>query len=143
MENISQNEKVMKNAQYRKSAGIAFFNATNSAIEMVKAEGKQYKVVKKGGKNFKKLIPTEDRIEYWKQHFLTKYTKYYGEVIANIGMNYIAKDTIEMLNKCKTKEEFIKSWLSLSEDERRDGDIIKTKDLIKAKFIVKQTNEKA
>jgi len=104
---------------------------------MVKLEGKQYKQVKK----VKKEIPINERIEFWKTYFLREYTKYYSEVIANIGTNYNAKDTIERLNKCKTKHEFVKLWLSLSEDERRDGDIIKTKDLIKTKFLLNEKTQ--
>ena len=35
----NEQEKIMKDAQYRKGLSIAFFNATNAAVEMVKLEG--------------------------------------------------------------------------------------------------------
>lgn len=136
-------DKVLKNAQYRKTMGIAWFNATNSAIEMVKAEqlmgmfdgralkneiesskklpkGKKEKVIK-----LIKVPSMEERLVYWRDKFLEEHKDYYAKVIAQIGQVYDAVKTIEILKSAKTKGELKLAWMALSEDERHDGEIRK------------------
>lgn len=115
-------DKVLKDAQYRKNLSIAYFNATNSAIEMVKFE--------------KPKTPKQRmiRLEKWRAYFLDAHQKHYANVIAKIGSNYDALTTIAKLKKVKTMAELKNTWLFLSEDERHDQEIIKVKDKLKAKY---------
>ena len=105
----SINEKLLKDAQFRKGLSIAFFNATNSAIEMIKAQGD---------------VTKEAFIE-WRDWFLSEHAKYYAETIAKIGLPYNPQQAIEKLRATNNAEEFKKVWLELSEDERRNEVIIK------------------
>ena len=106
-ENI--NGKLLKDAQYRKGLSIAFFNATNSAIEMVKAEGDI----------------TKEGFIAWRDWFLTEHAKYYAETIAKIGLPYDPQEAIKKLKATSGAEEFENVWLELSEDERRNEDVMK------------------
>lgn len=110
-------ENVIKNAQYRKNLSIAFFNATNSAIELVKTD-------------YIKDTDLKKFIVDWRDWFLEEHKKYYAETIANIGGNYNTTNTIAKLGTAKNVEELKTIWLNLSEDERRDPEIFKaTQDL--------------
>lgn len=120
-------EKLIKDAQYRKGLSIAFFNATNSAISLLTPLIKDWDDLNKAIK----YIPD------MRSHFLEEHKKYYTEVIANIGKNYKVEESIKKLESAKTLEELRSNWLLLSEDERRDGDIIKV-----AKKLKKEFNEK-
>lgn len=128
-------EQVMKDAQYRKGMGIAWFNATNSAIEMVKMEqamGFFSDKISVKGKKAKKAHTIEERIAYWRNHFLEAHKGYYAEVIAKIGAPYKAEDTIARVKKTKDYKELAKLWNSISEDERRDVEIRKAVNELKA-----------
>jgi len=111
-------EQILKNAQYRKGLSIAFFNATNNAIEIIKLELENE--LANGNED-----SLSDRIKDWRDWLLEEHKNYYAEVIAKIGVTYNSKETIEKLKTAKTVEELKSMWISLSEDERRDGDIIK------------------
>ncbi len=119
-------EKLIRDAQYRKGLSIAFFNATNSAISLVSAT-----LDKKTGASDDQLLI---RISQLRDHFIEQHKMYYAEVIANIGKNYNTQNTIESLKEAKDTEQLKWKWLSLSEDERRDGDIIKVKESIKKSY---------
>jgi len=121
MENID--DKILQNAQYRKSLSIAYFNAINAAIELVK-------------KITPELNDTDVKHEIvnWRNFFLEEHKKYYATVIANIGVNYRADETIAKLKKVESLEGLKNAWLALSEDERRDGEIIKVKNELKEKY---------
>jgi hypothetical protein len=80
-------------------------------------------------------VPTkEDRIAYWRDKFLEDHKEYYGSVIANIGTNYKADESILKLQKAKSAEDLSTAWRLLSADERRDGEIIKVAQELKHKF---------
>lgn len=114
-------EKILKDAQYRKGLSIAFFNATNSAVALVESLD----------------IPKNDVIKEvikMRDLFLEEHKNYYSRVIANVGQSYVAEDTIKKLKKTKNVEELRSVWLSLSEDERRDGEILKVKTELKTKY---------
>ena len=119
--NQSQDDKIIQNAQYRKSLSIAFFNATNAAIEMCKGLNIHEEKTKE------KIIEVRD----W---FLEEHKNYYASVIANIGQNYETKESIAKLKEVKTLEDLQTAWRLLSEDERRDGEIIKVAQLLKKSF---------
>jgi hypothetical protein len=114
-------EKILKDAQYRKGLSIAFFNATNSAISMC------------AGMNVHEKATLEKVIEL-RDFFLEEHKNYYAKVIANVGQNYQSKDTIKKLKKTKNIDDLKSVWLSLSEDERRDGDILKIKAELKEEY---------
>jgi len=117
-------EQLLKDAQYRKSLSISFFNATNSAISLVATE-------KEVWKDEKAMLDTVVR---YRNFFLEEHKNYYAQNIANVGQNYKSKDTIEKLKTAKTLEELKSLWISLSEDERRDGEIIKEVNLLKKQY---------
>lgn len=116
-----EDEQILKNAQYRKSLAIAYFNATNAAIELLKNSGK-------------KDTELQEDVVAWRDWFLAEHKRYYAENIANIGKPYDAKETIKNLKVETTLEGLKKAWLLLSEDERRDDEIIKAVKELKAKY---------
>lgn len=114
-------DKIIRDAQYRKGLSIAFFNATNSAIAIMT----------------KQILPDDEMqagIEFWRNWFLDSHKEYYSTVIANVGANYNAVTTIEKLKATKTLEELKSVWLSLSQDERRDEEILKVTNTLKQKY---------
>lgn len=120
---INENDKIMKDAQFRKSLSISFFNATNSAIAMLTAD---------------KINMTSEEMEAyitkWRNWFLDTHKEYYATVIANVGINYKAEDSIKKLQDAKNVEDLNIAWRMLSADERRDGEIIKVAQQLKKKY---------
>lgn len=116
----SNNDNVLKDAQYRKSLSIAFFNATNAAIEMCKGMNIHEK------ETLAKIIELRD-------FFLEEHKNYHASVIAKIGAPYKAEVAVELLNASQNLEHLKNIWQSLSEDERRDPLVIKAKDVMKKK----------
>lgn len=122
-----ENNKLIKDAQYRKGLSIAFFNATNSAIALIAP-----REIADRDEALKEVVRARD-------FFLTEYQNYYATVIANVGLNYKSEDSIAKLEATKTKEELDKAWRELSEDERRDGEIRKVAQKLNKQY----KNEKA
>lgn len=118
------NADILKDAQYRKGLSIAFFNATNASIALIASEP-QLRVDEEA------MIKNVLRI---RDLFLEEHKNYYATVIANVGANYKSEDTIAKLNATKNYEELKSVYLSLSEDERRDGDVIKVAQSLKEKY---------
>lgn len=114
MANNNINDKILKDAQYRKGLSIAFFNATNATIELAKVMFPDMQGV--DAKSF---------IQEWRTWFLEEHKNYYATVIANVGKNYKAEDAIKKLEGVKNKEELNSVWLLLSQDERQDEEIRK------------------
>jgi hypothetical protein len=117
-------EQIIKNAQYRKGLSIAFFNATNASIELVS-----------------KFIPQDEKIEdikktisEWRDWFLEEHKNYYAKVVANVGQKYNVLETIKKLQNTKTLEELKSAWIASSEDERRDGEIIREVNILKKSY---------
>src|SRR3990167_5643941 len=115
------NEKIIKDAQYRKGLSIAFFNAANVAIEIVKKEFEF--------RNADENKPdVEKRLRFWRDWLLEEHKNYYATVIANVGVNFKVEETIKKLESTKSLAELQNIWLSLSEDERRNDAVIKVKE---------------
>lgn len=114
-------EKLIKDAQYRKGLSIAFFNATNAAIEMCKGLNIHEEATKK------KIVEIRD----W---LLEEHRKYYANIIAKVGTNYDASDAIKKLQAIKSITELHTVWLMFSEDERQDAEISKVAQEIKLKY---------
>ncbi len=122
----NENDKILKDAQFRKGLSIAYFNSLNSAIEMVKLESTQKILTNKKGKKQKiKVDSLDGRVEYWKKVFIENHKNYYAKVIAQVGTDYDPKESIAKLEATKTLEDLQFVWRSLSAKERKDGDIIK------------------
>jgi len=113
------NEKIIKDAQYRKGLSIAFFNATNSAIAL--CQGTEV-----NENTLKKVCEIRD-------FFLEEHKTYYANVISNIGL-YNVEESKKKISEAKNLEELKNIWRGLSEDERRDGEIIKVKDKLKKEY---------
>lgn len=116
------NEKILKDAQYRKGLSIAFFNATNAAVEFAKING---------------LVGIADPkrfIAEWRDFFLEEHKAYYANVIANVGANFNVAESIKKITEAGSMDVLISVWLGLSEDERRDSEILKAKDSMKKKY---------
>lgn len=92
-------EEMMKNAQYRKSRGIAFFNANNSAIEIVRAALEGLTPEEKDKPEIGKRI--QDRIVFWRDWFLAEYDKDYAKNIAPIGLGSVDPKVMNGLDKAK------------------------------------------
>ncbi len=105
-------DKLIKDAQYRKGLSIAFFNATNSAISLCTGMNVHEK------ETIKKVIEIRD-------FFLKEHDEYYANVIAKVGLNYDAVKTIVKLKETKSLEDLKVQWILLSQDERQDKEIIK------------------
>jgi hypothetical protein len=125
---MDDKDKVIKNAQYRKGLSIAFFNATNNAIELLKLQLANQDVSKINPQTLLNMVKTG------RDWLLDEHKNYYATVIEKIGGNYSATDTIEKLKKTTSKEELTKVWFSLSEDERRDKEIRKCALDLKASY---------
>lgn len=125
-------EKLVKDAQYRKGLSIAFFNATNAAIEMVKSELE----------NDPTTPPqkVQERMVFWRDWLLEEHKSYYSNVIAKIGGHFSVKDTVEKLKATTTLISLRAVWLGISADERAHPDIVKVAQEMKAKLT---PNEKA
>lgn len=145
----NEQEKLIKDAQYRKGLSIAFFNATNAAIEMVKMEQAmglfkpvpllevKVKPPKKPKKSSKKptkgsatvKLPqgqtVEERIAYWRDLLIKWHAEYYVKVIAPVGVHFKPETAIAALRATKSKAELLNVWNLLSEDERHHDDILK------------------
>ncbi len=128
--NMENNEKIIKDAQYRKGLSIAFFNATNASIELVKTEKKEWI-------DEKSML---DTIIRYRDFFLQEHKNYYANVIANIGQNYKVEDAIAKLEATKNIEELKSVWLLFSEDERRDDEIRNKALELKNKYNEKTSN---
>jgi hypothetical protein len=118
-------EKLLKNAQYRKAAPMAFLNSRNTAMEMVKMEGISAKVNK---------LPLLKRVKKYTDDLMADYVEFYAKEVASVGVSYDVKTTIELLNATKTKDELRLVWTALSEDERHDGEIRKLVKELKKKY---------
>jgi len=120
---MDNNERIIKDAQFRKGLSIAFFNATNSAITLVSTDKEYYTESE-----------LKEKIVMWRDFFLKEHENYYSKVISPIGCLYDKQETIKLIESATGMEDLKDIWLSISQDERNDADIIKVKDEIKQKY---------
>lgn len=113
----NENEKLMKDAQYRKSLSIAFFNATNSAIALVAAM-RIPGDVQPDEQIFRQVVALRDM-------FLEEHKTYYANVIMPVGINFKPEKAIAALKATTTKNDLLTVWNLLSEDERHHDEILK------------------
>lgn len=119
-------EKLIKDAQYRKGLSIAFFNATNAAIELVKTDPAYEKI--EGGERI------QESIRFWRNWLLEEHKTYYSNVIAKVGTTFSTEDTIAKLKSATTLVALGSIWRSISADERAHPDVVKVKDELKAQY---------
>jgi len=115
-------EQALKDAQYRKSLSIAYFNSVNSAIALVTPT--VLTVVSSVEPDQAKKAIQEFIVE-WRDWFLEEHKAHYLKTVAQVGTTYDKQKAIDRLKETKEKSELQKVWVALSEDERRDGDIRK------------------
>ena len=120
-------DKIMADAQYRKGMSIAFFNSTNSAIELLKFTA-NYMPPMRGDEDIKAELVK------WRDWSLAEHLKNYAEVIAKIGQPFDPNVAIAKLDSAKDMSEVRKIWLALSEDERQVDAIIQKQAEVKARF---------
>lgn len=116
-------EKLIKDAQYRKGLSIAFFNATNAAIQLVAPHYEPGKI-----KEAMDLIATV------RDSFLEEHKTYYTNVIAQIGTTFSPQETIAKLKSATNLSALGSIWRSISADERAHPDVVKAKDELKATY---------
>lgn len=126
---MDEKDKLIRDAQFRKSLSISYFNSLNAAIEVVKSM---------------KLLPKQKKaaIEYWRDWFIEEHKSYYAANIAKVGTPYDAAKTIEWVMATKSLEELKALFIAMSEDERRDETIITAVKLQKVALAPKKINEK-
>ena len=118
----NENERILKDAQYRKGLSIAFFNATNSAVALVAT-----RQVSDREEAIKEVVRIRD-------FFLEEHKNYYATVIANVGLNFEVKETLEKFKSVKSLENLKLVWLSLTADERQNEEVAEIKNKLKAKY---------
>ena len=117
-----EKEKIIKDAQYRKGLSIAFFNATNAAVEFAKING------------LAGVIDAKKFIAEWRDFFLEEHKRYYAEVIAQIGVPYKVEESIKKLKDTKSLEDLQSVWRLLSADERANEEIKKVAQSLKKEY---------
>lgn len=120
---MDNKEKIIKDAQYRKGLSIAFFNANNLAITLVSTDKEYYT---------KEELKKE--IVGWRDFFLEEHKNYYANVISPVGCLFDKNQTLEVIKSAISLEDLKEIWISLSEDERQDSDIVSAKNEIKEKY---------
>lgn len=121
-------DKLIRDAQYRKGLSIAWFNANNNAVAMVAV---LFPLLGEEGREFDNL---QKVIASFRDKFLEDHAKYYSEVIGNVGANYNVAETIKKLQGAHSLEELKAAWVSLSEDERHDTEVLKVVKELKGKY---------
>lgn len=127
----NENEKLLKNAQYRKALPMAFLNSRNSAIELLKMEGKPK--VKKG----KKPVSLMQILKKNTDNLMKDYMEFYAKEVATVGTNFKPEDSIAKLKAAKTLPDLQATWRLLSEDERHNEEV-----LVVAKQLRQKYNDK-
>ena len=79
-------------------------------------------------------VDTKAFISEWRDYFLEEHKNYYANVIAKVGTNYKPEVAKTKLINAKSIDELKVVWQSLSEDERRDKDIIILTQSLKKKY---------
>lgn len=121
----TNNDIVMKDAQFRKNFSIAYFNSLNNAINLVTAQGVRFT-------SDEKML--EEIIKY-QMFFMDRHNEYYARMIANVGVHFDKNKTLERLRGAISKPELTAVWLSLSEDERQDPEIKKVAYELRSTFL--------
>ncbi len=121
--------KGIKSMQDRKDYAIAFYNSTNSAIEMLKMLNKDGELAEE---DMQFVLTT------WRDWFLEEHAKYRALVTEKVGVRtsdesrchknprkklYNAGEAIKRLENTTNAEELQQVWKSFSQDERIDKQI--------------------
>ena len=121
---MTDKDKSIKTAQWRKDSSINYFNSLNAALTLLSALNTLNDLDAPAMKKF---------IVEWRDWFIAEHDKYYDANIANIGI-FDRKLSIARINATTTVDELKRVWISMSQDERVDADILKAKDEKKGKL---------
>ena len=111
-------EKLLKDAQYRKGLSIAWFNANNLAIEQLASKAGAF-----NQEEYRKL----------RDFFLDEYAEYYQKTVAKVGL-FDPKESVKRLQSSKNMSELEEIWISMSEDERQDEGVLEVQNKLKEKY---------
>lgn len=120
-----QEDTKIKDAQYRKGLSIAYFNAVNSATDVVVAK------IRAGEKLDRDSIL--ETLRDVRDTLLADHAKHYLANIATVGVPYKAEDAITRISNAENEKELKKIWFSLTQDERKDPAILEAKEACKKK----------
>ena len=127
-----EQDKNIRDAQYRKGLSIAFFNATNAAIALVTVNSHST------AENKEKLDVSDEgllkRVTKVRDFFIEEHKEYYASIINQVGQDYDPQEAIKKLKKTKNLEQVHTVWLMFSEDERRDPEIYRVAQEMKKKY---------
>jgi len=112
---IQAKAKSIKDAQDRKDLSIAYFNSTNSAINMV-ANIVDLRTAK--------TEDVKDTLVFWRDWFLNEHKEYRLRELETMRANIPVADAFVKLRNAKTVEELKKVWVKLTQDERNTDTII-------------------
>jgi hypothetical protein len=124
----NEQEELLKNAQFRKALPMAFLNSRNSAIELLKLNGKPK--VKKG----KKPVSLMTILKKNTNNLMADYMEFYARDVATVGVNFKPEESIAKLNAAKNLPDLQSTWRSLSEDERHNDDVRKVAQQLRDKY---------
>ena len=122
---MTENNKAASDGQFKKQMGIAYSNANNAAIELMKAEPKLF------GFGIPQMMGNLKEI---RTYMLDDYMEWYNNVISKVGSNFKPEDTIKRLETASSSQELKSIWFSLSEDERLNPEIVKATKKLKEKY---------
>lgn len=117
-------EKSIKDGQFRKGLSIAYFNATNAAVTLIASEERLRFGIKE----------TLDNLRIIRDALLEDHLEYYSKTVASVGSNFKPADTIAKLEKSINIESLRSVFLSLSQDERNNPEILKRANELKAQY---------
>ena len=126
MNNDTNQQKLIQDAQWRKGMSIAYFNSLNASISLVTAQGTRF------GSEDEML----ESINKYKNHFIEQHNMYYTKNIAPIGVQVNIKGAIAKAQEAKTLEELKAVWLKFSELERQNPEIKSAVNILKETYKV-------
>lgn len=110
--------KSIREAQDNKDLKIAFFNATNNAIEMVKYENEA------GTTRFVDDKELKDGVVSWREWFLEEHKAHHLKSVGALSATIPVGSAIDRLQKANGLVELKAVWASLTQDERDNTDIL-------------------
>lgn len=115
-------DALIKDATYKKDLKISYYNSLNAAIALAQ------------NKHFENDEAMVSFIDKHKMRFLEQWGEYYHSTVLVSRTPYNPLDSIKKVKDAKTLDALHAVWLALSEDERRNPEIIKVKDAAKKKL---------
>ena len=118
--------KSIKDAQDRKDLSIAYFNSTNSAINMV-ANIVDLRTAK--------TEDVKDTIIFWREWFLTEHKEYRQRELETMRANIPVGDALTRLRATTNLVDLKAVWSTLTQDERNQADILAEAQTQRKKYV--------